>query len=150
MQTFGRVPARCDFLKNLILRAVMLVEVVARAGGGLPPEGEGKPFDKTFVWLPIRLAALHPSLRGQLLMHALANCFGEVISHLSTNSRGQEVVGAFLTYLVDSVPAVRPVVETLELPMDNLTSEAVLLARTQSGLRQTELAKEAKAIEVTC
>ena len=106
---------------------------------------EGEPCDKPFVRTPhFRLATLGPSLRGPLLMHALANCFGDVISHLSTNSRGQEAVGAFLTYLVDSVPAVGPVVEALELPKDDLISKAVLLARTQSGLRQRSSRKKQK------
>ena len=54
-------------------------------------------------------------------------------------------MGAFLYYLVDSsVPAVGPVVEALELPKDDLISKAVLLARTQSGLRQRSSRKKQK------
>ncbi len=67
-----------------------------------PLEGEPCASPITVSIPHLRLTAIATSLRGPLLMHAFAQCFDDVISHLSTNRHGQEAVGAFLAHLVDS------------------------------------------------
>ena len=108
---------------------------------------EGEPCDKPFVRTPhLRLATLGPSLRGPLLMHALANCFGDVISHLSTNSRGGRlslIPGGQRSRSGARRGGARATQGRSDLQSGALSAHTI-------GPPPTELAKEAKAIEVTC